>query len=212
MSATWSGLLWLRELLRMTLNPHGLGRLRRLTTVRYSSGFLLAFIAVAGALAQQEPSGSDADADLHTLFNAERASRGLAPVAQDTGLDQLAQQQLEGILATRNLIPPAGRNVSRQVELARLVAESITAEDGWAYRHNGLVVSYGVGIERTLNDVFEVQANRTVLFDPVLDVAGLASAEIPPGAPWLAPPVGGSGPPVELTGYTLVVIVMAGDF
>lgn len=196
----------------MTLNPHGHGRLSRLTTLRYSSGFVLAFIVAAGALAQAEPPASDSEAALHIQFNVERAERGLTPAIQDTGLDQLAQQQLAGILATRNLIPPAGRDVSRQVELARLVADAITAQDGWAYRHNGLVVGYGVGIERTMNDVFEVQANRTVLFDPILDVAGLASAEIPPGAPWFAPPVGGSGPPVELTGYTLVVIVLAGDF
>jgi hypothetical protein len=212
MSAIWSGVFRLREILRVTLNPHGHGRLLRPTTLRYSSGFLLAFIMVAGALAQPETPPQASGAALHALFNAERAARGLPPATPDAGLDQLAQQHLDGILATRNLIPPAGREVSRQVELARLVAEAIAAEDGWAYRHNGLVVSYGVGLERTMSDAFEVQANRTVLFDPILDVAGLAGAEIPAGAPWFAPPVGGSGPPVELTGYTLVVIILAGDF
>lgn len=212
MSATWSGVTWLREILRVTLNPHGHRRLRYWKTLRYSSGFILALMVLAGTVAQTSPPTSSSANSLHDQFNAEREERGLAPLTHSAGLDALAWQQLHGILAERQLAPALGRDVTAQIKLAELVAAAVQEPDGWSYRHNGLVVSYGVGIERTLNDAFEVYANRTVLFDPIMDVVGIAIAEVPPGPPWLAPPVGGSGPDVELTGYSMVVIVLAGDF
>jgi len=167
------------------------------------------FLVTATALAQT--STPPDTGTLHDQLNAQRVARGLRPVEGHAGLDTLAGALLADLIDARRLAPEIGRTTS-QAELAQLAANAIGLPEGYDYRHVGLVVTYGVGIERTLNDAFEVQANEPVLYDNIMDLAGIASVEIPAGAPWYAPPVGGVGREVELTGYTLVVILLAGDF
>lgn len=167
------------------------------------------FLITATALAQT--SSPPDTAMLHEQLNAQRTARGLRPVQAHAGLDGLAAALLAELVNARRLAPMIGRTTP-QAELSQIVANAIGLPEGYDYRHVGLVVTYGVGIERTLNDAFEVQANEPVLYDNIMDLAGIASVEVPAGAPWYAPPVGGVGREVELTGYTLVVILLAGDF
>lgn len=125
-------------------------------------------------------------------------------------MTQLARRYLDEIIASRNLIP-AIQTSDSATALYRDVATAI-GEGGLAYRFNGLAVAYGPDLNNAVAAAVGDPANRPVLLEPVMDIAGFAFAEVPPGEPWLVPPPGGVGASIDLTGRTVVVFVTAGDF
>lgn len=166
---------------------------------------LTAGVAVAAARQPAEPT----DPALGKLNNA-RAARRLERVERSPELDRLAARYLDEMLANRTLIPPGYGDLGR-----RVLSEDVTAAlgpDGGRYRYVGLVATYGLGLNNAMDVALGTRANGPALFEPATELVGIASATIPEGEPWLAPPPGGVGADVELAGHTLAVIVTAGQF
>lgn len=162
---------------------------------------------------QAQTQGGEQDDEITPVdyLNTARSQTGVKAVAPHQGLDRLARQYLDDIVQARDLAPDAAVS-GNQRALADGVARSIGLDEGFAYRHTGLMVGYGLDREQAVLDVLEDPATHPAMLDGIMDLAGSASRTVPPGEPWLAPPVGGSGPAIDLTGYTLVVIVTAGDY
>jgi hypothetical protein len=96
-------------------------------------------------------------------------------------------------------------------------SEQLLADVRWAIGSDAALVDAGlvVGYDHPLD-----AAMRTTVFDPAnsaailgarMTVVGIATGVVEVGESWLAPPPGRVGPEIELGGYTLVVIVMAGS-
>jgi hypothetical protein len=159
---------------------------------------------LAGVSAQ--PSGG---VEPVNLLNGARAREEVQPLAPHEGLDRLAGRYLDEIMASRTLVPPGYGRLN-----ARVLSEDVVAaigEGGLRYRYTGVVVSYGNSLSNALQIATGTEANGPALLEPALDFAGIASATVPAGDPWFAPPPGG-GLDIELTGQTVVVIVTAGDY
>lgn len=143
------------------------------------------------------------------MLNDARRADSVRQLQHEPRLDELARQYLDAIIEKRDLTPPPAFDPSQ-----RLLAEDIAARmgpDGHAWRHAGLLVAYGLGEGQAVGDALQAEAAWPGMLDRAMELAGLASAVVPPGDPWLVPPVGGEGPAVELTGYTVVVLITAGQ-
>lgn len=143
-------------------------------------------------------------------LNEARAGHGADPLSTNEQLDQLAARYLDDLLESRTLTPPGYGSIDN-----RMLSEDVAAaigERGYWYRYVGVVVAYGESVDNAMSVAAGTPANGPALFEPALSEAGIASAVIPHGAPWIAPPPGGVGRDIELEGMTLVVIVTAGTF
>lgn len=144
-------------------------------------------------------------------INSARAARSAGPLEANQQLDQLAAGYLNEVLASRSFTPSGYGTLD-----ARVLSEDVAAaigEDGYNYRYVGLVVSYGQNLDNAIGVALGTTANGPALFESAMSQAGIASAPIEEGAaPWIAPPPGGVGRAIELTGLTVVVIVTAGEF
>ncbi|MEZ4570745.1 MAG: hypothetical protein R2849_10555 [Thermomicrobiales bacterium] len=127
-----------------------------------------------------------------------------------------AARSARGRLSERGARQPIVHSVrvrdARRAGASEDVAAAI-GEDGYNYRYVGLVVSYGQNLDNAIGVALGTTANGPALFESAMSQAGIASAPIEEGAaPWIAPPPGGVGRAIELTGLTVVVIVTAGEF
>lgn len=132
------------------------------------------------------------------------------PVAANASLDELAGRYLAAILDNRDLTPPVHDPYNPRI-LSDDVSRAL-GEEGPSYRYVGMMVSYGPDVRQAMAAGLGAAANRPAMVDPVFEVAGIASAVIPEGSPWFAPPPGGSGRDLNLTGQTVVVVITAGRF
>ena len=153
---------------------------------------------------------SESSAPALGRLNGARQSSGAERVESSAALDGLAARYLDDLLTRRSLIP-AGYGAVGQRTLSDEVAGAIGA-DGYNYRYVGVAVAYGQSLNHAMDIALGTVANGPALFEPALTMVGLASAAIPAGAPWFAPPPGGFGREIEMTGMTLVVIVTAGPY
>ncbi len=143
-------------------------------------------------------------------LNSARNAHSAKSVEPSIALDQLAHIYLTELLERRTLTPSGYGSTVERI-LADDVALALGAE-GYRYRYVGVVVAYGQSLNHALDVATGTVANGPALFEPAMDVAGIASGVIPAGDAWYAPPPGGFGRDIEMTGMTIVVIVTAGDF
>lgn len=174
-------------------------------------GLVLIFACIV-ALAQAPLSAStspEAETAVNRVNVARQRFRG-EPLTEHAALTGLAQRYLDEILASRELIPA----IQTSDNATALYSDISTAigEGGLAYRFNGLIVAYGADLNNALTAALATPANAPALLDPVMDIAGVAFAEVPAAEPWMVPPPGGRGEHLDLTGQTLIVIVTGGDF
>jgi hypothetical protein len=155
------------------------------------------------AVAQDTQSPSPIDA-----INTSRVDRALAPLARDERLDTLAQTYLERILARR--CPCALLDELPESLLLRDVAAILWMQPDTIH-HTGLIVSYDLSVDRAIGAALGRPTASAVLHDRRLTLAGIASTVIAPESSWLAPPVDGVGREIDLTGFTLVVVITAGE-
>ncbi len=185
-------------------------RTRPLPFASYCIGLLvlvaLSFGPLLTGVSAQPSNGSEPV----NLLNGARVRAKVQPLARHEGLDRLAERYLDEIIASRTLVPPGYGRLD-----ARVLSEDVVAaigDDGPSYRYTGVVVSYGISLSNAIEIAVGTVANAPALLEPALDLVGIASAPIPAGEPWFAPPPGGSGLEIELTGMTLIVIVTAGQY
>jgi hypothetical protein len=185
-------------------------RARPLPLARYCIG-LLALVALSfGPLLTGGSAQPSSGVEHLGQINAARRQVQAAPLARHEGLDRLAAQYLDDILVSRSLSPPGYGRLSQRILTEDVVAA--IGEGGQNYRYTGVVVTYGASLPNAMQIAAGSEANQPALLEPALEFAGIASATIPAGEPWFAPPPGGFGLDVELTGQTVVVIVTAGAF
>ena len=189
-------------------------RARPLPLARYCIG-LVVLVALSFAPLLTDATAQPADDDhALNLLNSARTRAEVQPLTRHAGLDQLAGRYLDEILASRSLVPPGYGGPD-----ARVLTEDVVAaigEGGLSYRYTGVIVSYGPALANAVHVGAATEANGPALLEPALDFVGMASATIPAPSgtdePWYAPPPGGVGLDIELTGMTVVVLVTAGDF
>lgn len=185
-------------------------RVRPLPLARHCIGpAIIAVLLLAGLPAV---SGQSADTGTPSLsrINSARAGRAAGPLESNAQLDGLAAQYLADMLERRALTPAGYGDVGNR-RLSEDVASAI-GNGGYRYRYTGVVAAYGESVNNALDVAVGTIANRPALLEPAMSQAGIASGEIPAGEPWFAPPPGGFGRDIELTGMTVVVIVTAGEF
>lgn len=75
----------------------------------------------------------------------------------------------------------------------------------------GLVVGYDLSASSALTTAALDPANAAAMLGERMQLVGYATAVVAAEGSWLAPPPGGAGPEIDLSGYALVAIVTAGD-
>jgi len=174
----------------------------------------IGLVVIAGLLLAGLPvvSGQSGDTGASSLarINSARAARSVGPLESSSQLDGLAASYLADLLDRRELTPAGYGSVGDRI-LSEDVALAI-GEGGYRYRYTGVVVAYGESVNNAMDVAVGTTSNRPALLEPAMSLAGVASGEIPAGEPWIAPPPGGEGREIELTGMTIVVIVTAGEF
>jgi len=199
-----------REFLDTPNRRAGIARRKPFPLITHCIGLLAVFSLVAGGFAAAaHQAAAPGDPTVGKLNNA-RAARRVERVERSAELDRLAARYLDEMLASRTLTPPGYGDHGR-----RLLSEDVSSARGPVgdnYRYTGVVAPYGIGLNNAIDVAIGTRANGPALFEPALEIVGIASATIPEGEPWLAPPPGGFGADVELAGHTLVVIVTAGKF
>jgi hypothetical protein len=163
-------------------------------------------LLLAGVLAAL-PAGGQAPASPLAAINEVRDREELSPVAASPALDALAKRYLSEMLAARCLCPAASGN--RGVD--RLLADiRMALGSDAAVLESGMITGYDLTTERAIRTVALDPANASAVAGQRMALAGIASAVVESGTNWLVPPPGGSGPAIELGGYTVVVMILAG--
>jgi len=165
-------------------------------------GVFLAGIVMVVPVGGQEP------ASLLTPINELRNDDELAPVVGSAELDALAERYLAAILESRCLCPVVDGAASAQhlvVEVrAALGSEAVVVDAG-------LVVGYDRSRDAAIRTAAFDPSNGAVILGSRMTLAGIATGVVEAAEGWLVPPPGGVGPEIDLSGYTLVVILMAGS-
>jgi hypothetical protein len=165
-------------------------------------GLLLAGVVAAIPTGGQEPASPIGP------INGLREHDELAPVAASTALDEVARRYLETMLAARCLCPVEDGEAGSD----RLLADVRSALGGDAALVDaGLVVGYDHPLDAAMRTTIFDPANSAAILGARMTLVGIATGVVGSGESWLAPPPGRLGPEIELAGYTLVVIVMAGS-
>ncbi len=185
-------------------------RARPLPLARYCIGLLALLVLATGPLLIGASAQPAEGVDPANILNRARVNEGLEQVARHEGLDQLSARYLDEIMASRTLVPPGYGQLDGRVLTEDIVAA--IGPDGFSYRYVGVVVAYGQDIIHAMQVANGTVANRPALFEPAMTLTGITSAVVPAGEPWFAPPPGGVGREIEMTGMTVVVIVTAGQF
>lgn len=155
------------------------------------------------------PVDSASHQDLLTMLNQKRANYGFKPLYPDADLDGLANLYLQTIIGRRSFMIEPLTFIGYPV-LYQDIANAVGAE-GYILRTHGLTLSFGIGTTQTFQTALDDDRNRPALMDNTMDLIGFASGIVGEGPEWLEEPPGG-GVPVEITGYTIIVVITAGDF
>ncbi len=140
-------------------------------------------------------------------INGLRERDELPPVAASAALDEVARRYLETMLEARCLCPVEDGAAGSE----RLLADVRSALGSDAVLVDaGLVVGYDHPLEAAMRTTVFDPANSAAILGARMTMVGVATGVVVAGESWLAPPPGRTGPEIELAGYTLVVIVMAG--
>ncbi|HEX5167493.1 MAG TPA: hypothetical protein VFV93_18935 [Thermomicrobiales bacterium] len=154
------------------------------------------------------PAGGQAPTSPLAPINEVRDREELPPIASSDALDALAASYLSEMLVSRCLCPTLDGDRGAE----RLLAEVRPALDNDAVIvEAGLIAGYDTTAERAIRTTALDPANASAVAGQWMALAGIASAVVEAGTNWLAPPPGGIGPEIELGGYTVVVIVLAGS-
>lgn len=140
-------------------------------------------------------------------INALRDDDELAPLAASGALDVVAAAYLAVMIEARCLCPvPEGEAGAERLldDVRRGLGSDAALLDA------GLAVGYGRNAAGALATAGLDPAHGAAILGERLTLAGIATAEVAVES-WLAPPPGGAGPEIDLGGYTLVVIVTAGN-
>jgi hypothetical protein len=177
-------------------------RLSRADCIRLALfGLLLVGTLAAFSAAGQAPASQLAP------INEVREREELPPMAANAALDALAERYLSEMLAARCLCPAVDGDSGAD----RLLADVRRALDSDAsVLEAGYIAGYDVTAERAIRTVALDPANASAIAGQRMALAGIATAVVDSDTNWLAPPPGGSGPSIELDGYTVVVMVLAG--
>ena len=184
------------------LRPRGSRRVSRADCIRLAVVGLL----LVGVVSVFSAGGQSAASPLAPI-NGLREDDELAPVGASAELDSVAARYLNSMIDMRCLCPvPDG-----QAGAERLLADVRSAIGSDAsVLDAGLVVGYDQSQEAAIRTVVLDPANGAMILGARVTLVGFATRAVEVEDSWLAPPPGGVGPEIELGGYTLVVIVMAG--
>lgn len=130
----------------------------------------------------------------------------LPPLTADARLDALALRYAREAVAARCLCLATTSGGQPEDQLLADVIAALGAVEVRA----GVVIGWDGSVERAVAAALGRPAQAGALLDAELSLVGVGSVVVPPGEPWLEPAPSGEGPPIELTGYQLVVIVTAG--
>lgn len=152
---------------------------------------------------------TDASPDPLTPINLARDLREIAPVQLDSRLSALATTYAEAMLERRcTCLDVLGHVSDRPSTLTDdlRTALDLTTED----IHAGMTVAWDTTASGGIVAATGRESTSGVLLAPDITVAGIGTAVVPAEASWLTRPLDGSGPPIDLTGYTIVVILTVG--
>ncbi len=150
--------------------------------------------------------GQDQPSALASI-NALRDDDELPPVVASRELDDLASRYVESMLAMR-CICPTGNSGNPAEQLIDAIRTSIGEDAGQI--DAGLIVGYDQNAAAAITTVVHNPANEAAILGTRIQMVGVATGTVPAGDRWLEPPPGDVGPDIELAGYSLVVIVVAG--
>jgi|GEM_PF-5828494 len=140
-------------------------------------------------------------------INALREDDELGQVSSSAALDAVAASYLDEIIASHCICPLAGGTAQAEQlldDIAAALGIDATLIDA------GLVVGYDQSEAGAFTTAIHDPANAAAILGMRMELAGTASRIVEPAESWLAPPPGGTGPEIDLTGYSVVVIVLAG--
>ncbi len=164
-------------------------------------------VALASIVIVVPAGGQDMVSPLAPI-NGLRDAGELPPVAGSAELDQIAQRYLDAMLDARCVCPVA----DGQAGADRLLDDvRIAIGNDAAVVDAGLVVAYDRTPDAAITTAVFDPAHGAAILGKRMSLAGMAAGVVEVGESWLAPPPGGVGPEIDLGGYTLVVIVMAGS-
>jgi hypothetical protein len=165
---------------------------------------IILVLIASGLLVPRYAAGRDTPVDDPLVpINQRRNDAGVAALTLDERLSRVATEYAVR-LQEQQCICPVANNI--------LVDDAEAALDPMGYRvfRAGLVVAYSVTAHGAVVAASRDPAHTGALLERELTMAGVSWVTIEPGESWLARPVGGVGPDIDLAGYTLVLIVTAG--
>jgi hypothetical protein len=177
-------------------------RLRRADCIRLA---IIGVLLTSTLLAL--PAGGQESESVLAQINQIRLDGELAPVDASPALDTVAAAYLDAIIADQCVCPAAGGQ-----EAARRLLDDVAAAlgDEAALLDTGLVSGYDKTPDGAIATVIHNPANAAAILGLRMELAGIATGVIAPDARWLGPPPGSDGPAIDLSGFTVVVIVIAG--
>jgi hypothetical protein len=153
------------------------------------------------------PAGGQEPESALAQINQLRLDDELPPVDASPALDAVAAAYLDAIIAAQCVCPAAGGQEAA-TRLLDDVAAALSDDD--TLLDAGLISGYDKTPDGALTTVIHDPANAAAILGMRMELAGIATGVIPPDADWLGPPPGGDGPAIDLSGFTIVVIVLAG--
>ena len=160
-------------------------------------------VAVVGAI----PAGGQEAVSPLAPINALREDDELPPMTASAELDAVAARYLAAIIEARCVYPV----VDGAAGADRFLDDVRVAIGGDAVVLDvGLVAAYDRTAGGAITTAVLDPANGAAILGARLRLVGVATAVVEGEGSWLAPPPGGVGPEIDLSGYTLVVIVTAG--
>lgn len=163
-------------------------------------------VLLVGAIAAF-PAGGQGTLSPLAPINALREDDELPPMTASAELDAVAARYLAAMIEARCMCPAADGESGAE----RLLDDVRIAIGGDAVVLDaGLVTAYDRTAGGAITTAVRNPANGAAILGARLSLAGVATAVVEAGGSWLAPPPGGVGPEIDLSGYTLVAIVTAG--
>lgn len=150
--------------------------------------------------------GQGSDTTLAQI-NALREDDELGLVKSNAALDALAALHLEEMIAARCLCPAAGGIDDTEPLLADIATTLATDA---ALIDAGLIVGYDHTAAGAITTTIHDPAHAAAILGMRMELVGVATGVIEPDDSWLALPPGGAGPEIDLSGYSVVVIIVAG--
>lgn len=141
-------------------------------------------------------------------INALREDDELAPLTANAALNALAAQYLAGMVGARCLCPARGGDAGAATVLDD-VRDALGSDS--PVLDAGLTVGYDQSAARAITTTAFDPANGSVILGAGMTQIGIATETIESGEGWLVPPPGGDGPAIDLSGYTVAVIVTSGS-